>query len=141
MPTTIARLNVPYGERIGGGPLQHLRAIRAGRPIEVHDSGDNRFNPIHEDDIIAKVPGLLSVAGIPTTTVNLGGSEAVDIRQWCFALGEFAGGEPIFAETGQTIAGVRVDLSLMHRLVGPTGVDWRQGMRRLVDAHEGAVAC
>jgi hypothetical protein len=55
-PTTIARLNVPYGDN-GGWPDVMLSAGRRGIAIEVPDDGEPaRYNPIHEDDIAAMVP-------------------------------------------------------------------------------------
>lgn len=137
-PTTIARLNVPYGEHIGGWPALHLRMLRAGKPVEVHASGENRFNPIHEDDIVESVPRLLAAATIPATAVNWGGSDEAGIEQWCGELAALAGlAAPTFTPTSETIAGVRIDVTKMHRLIGPTRVGWREGMRRLVEVPVG----
>src|SRR5437016_8735249 len=47
IPTTIARLNVPYGDN-GGWPLFHLEMILAGQPIAVHTNAPSIFNPSHE---------------------------------------------------------------------------------------------
>ncbi len=75
IPTTIARLNVPYGDG-GGWPAIHLEQVLAGTPIAVSPDAPNTYNPIHEDDIIAMVPRLLEIASVPATVVNWGGSEA-----------------------------------------------------------------
>jgi nucleoside-diphosphate-sugar epimerase len=133
LPVTVARLNVPYGDN-GGWPAFHLAMIEAGHPVPVHPDRPNRFNPIHEDDIIRMVPRLLEIAGVPATTVNWGGSVATDLEQWCAYLGELVGRDVAFAETEQTIGSVVIDPTRMHELVGPTEVDWRDGMRRLVAA-------
>ena len=58
VPTTIARLNVPYGDG-GGWPAFHLALMRAGVPVPVHPDGPSRFNPIHDDDILATLPAML----------------------------------------------------------------------------------
>jgi len=58
LATTIARLNVPYGDN-GGWPAFHLALMQAGLPVPVHPDGPSRFNPIHDDDIIATLPALL----------------------------------------------------------------------------------
>ncbi len=134
IPTTIARLNVPYGDE-GGWPAFHLAMMRAGQPIPVHADRPNLFNPIHHDDIARMVPALLDAASLPTTIVNWGGDETVSLEEWCEALGSEAGCVPTFIETGSTIGGVRVDLTRMHELVGHTKIDWREGMRRLVASH------
>jgi UDP-glucuronate 4-epimerase len=131
LPTTIARLNVPYGAG-GGWPAGHLAMMQAGQPIPVHPDDPNAYNPIHSDDIAAMVPKLWDVAAVPATVVNWGGSERVGIVEWCRYLGELVGVEPEFVETDQTIRGVSIDTTKMESLVGPTTVDWRDGMRRLV---------
>ena len=56
VPTTIARLNVPYGDG-GGWPAFHLALMQAGHAVPVHPNGPSRFNPIHDDDILATLPG------------------------------------------------------------------------------------
>lgn len=55
LPTTIARLNVPYGDN-GGWPFYHMEMMLAGIPIPVPPGEPARYNPIHEDDIIATIP-------------------------------------------------------------------------------------
>jgi nucleoside-diphosphate-sugar epimerase len=133
LPVTVARLNVPYGDN-GGWPAFHLAMIEAGHPVPLHPERPNRFNPIHEDDIVRMLPRLLEIASVPATTVNWGGSETADIEEWCAVLGEIVGRAPTFVETEQTIASVVIDPTLMHELVGRTAVDWRDGMRRMVAA-------
>jgi UDP-glucuronate 4-epimerase len=132
VPTTIARLNVPYGDN-GGWPGWHLEFMKAGHPITLHPERPNLFNPIHEDDIFATIPGLLEAARVPATIVNWGGEQA-SIEEWCGYLGELTGLEPTFEETPHTIGSVFVDLARLHDLVGPTTVGWRDGMRRMVAA-------
>jgi nucleoside-diphosphate-sugar epimerase len=133
LPTTIARLSVPYGDR-GGWPAIHLEMMRNGSPIPVHVDAPSVYHPIHEDDIIAMVPRLLGAAGTPATVTNWGGDEAVSIEAWCAHLGDLTGLTPTFAPTVDTIDSVQVDLTRMHELVGHTTVDWRDGMRRMVAA-------
>lgn len=134
IPTTIARLNVPYGDE-GGWPAFHLAMLRAGQPVPVHPDRPNLFNPIHHDDIARMVPALLDVATAPATIVNWGGIEQVALETWCAELAALAGVEASFVETEATIGGVTIDTARMVELVGPTQVDWREGMRRLVAAH------
>jgi UDP-glucuronate 4-epimerase len=134
IPTTIARLNVPYGESVGGWPVAHLQSLIAGRAIMVHPLG-NTYNPIHEDDILGMIPALLAAASARTTVVNWGGDETVSIEQWCAYLAEIAGVAPRFEETTATIAGVAVDLTRLRELCGGSTVPWKEGMRRLAEAH------
>ena len=132
VPTTIARLNVPYGDN-GGWPAFHLAMIRAGRAIPVRPAGPSRYNPIHEDDIIATLPGMLAAASVPATIVNWGGDEEVSIEEWCTYLGELAGTPARFEITEQTIGGIPTDNTRRLELVGPTHVSWKDGMRRMFD--------
>ncbi len=138
LPTTIARLSVPYGDR-GGWPSIHLEMMRNGSAIPVHIDAPSVYHPIHEDDIVRMVPGLLAAANSPATVVNWGGSQAVSIEEWCGYLGEITGQTPSFAPTDETIDSVQIDLTRMHDLVGPTTVDWREGMRRMVAARHPAL--
>ncbi len=133
LPTTIARLSVPYGDG-GGWPAIHLEMMRNGGTIPVHSDAPSMYNPIHEDDILATVPGLLGAAAAPSTVVNWGGSEAVSIEEWCGYLGELTGLTATFEPTDATIDSVEVDVSRLAALVGGTTVNWRDGMRRMVAA-------
>jgi len=131
LPTTIARLSVPYGPR-GGWPAIHLEMMLNGNEIPVHVDAPSVYHPIHEDDIVAMVPRLLAAASTPATVVNWGGSQAASIEEWCGHLGELTGCTPSFAPTRDTIDSVQIDLTRMHELVGPTTVGWREGMQRMV---------
>ncbi len=133
LPTVIARLSVPYGNR-GGWPAVHLEMLRNGSAIPVHSDAPSVYHPIHEDDIVAMVPRLLAVAAVPATVVNWGGDEAVSIEDWCGELAALTGLEARFEPTDQTIDSVQIDLTKMHELVGGTTVDWRAGLRRMVEA-------
>ena len=134
LPTTVARLSVPYGDR-GGWPAIHLEMMINGSEIPVHVDAPSVYHPLHQDDIVAMVPGLLGAARTPATTVNWGGDDAVSIEEWC---GYFSrthrGRRPAFAPTEHTIDSVQIDLTRMHQLVGPTTVGWQDGMRRMVAA-------
>jgi nucleoside-diphosphate-sugar epimerase len=131
LPTTIARLNVPYGDN-GGWPLYHLEMMLAGVPIPVPPGAPARYNPIHEDDFIAMVPKLLEVASVPAITVNWCGDQTVSLQDWCLYLGDLVGKKPTFEVSPHALRGGPTDVALMHELVGGTTVDWRDGIRRMV---------
>jgi UDP-glucuronate 4-epimerase len=133
LPTTVARLSVPYGDR-GGWPAIHLEMMINGTEIPVHVDAPSVYHPLHQDDIVAMVPGLLAAATVPATTVNWGGDQAVSIEEWCGFLAEITGVPVRFSPTRDTIDSVQIDLSRMHRLVGTTTVGWQEGMRRMVAA-------
>jgi nucleoside-diphosphate-sugar epimerase len=133
LPTTIARLSVPYGDG-GGWPAIHLEMMINGSEIPVHIDAPSVYHPIHQDDIIAMVPGLLAAAATPAVTVNWGGDQAVSIEEWVGYFSELTGLEARTAPTPDTIDSVQIDLTRMHELVGTTTVGWREGMRRMVEA-------
>ena len=131
LPTTIARLNVPYGDG-GGWPAMHLDVMVAGRPVPVHVDAPSQYNPIHEDDLVRQIPLLLEAADVPATIVNWAGDEVVSIEDWCAYLGDLIGVEPTFAPTERTLQSVVTDTTKLRSIVGSTQVDWRDGMRRMV---------
>lgn len=133
LPTTIARLNVPYGNRVGF-PYFHLAVIRSGGAIDVHPERPNVFAPIHIDDIVAMIPGLLAAATVPATIVNWGGDQVVSLEEWCNYIGELTGEAVAFVDNPATVGSVVPDLTRMHELVGHTTVDWRDGIRAMVEA-------
>jgi UDP-glucuronate 4-epimerase len=132
-PTTIARLNVPYGDN-GGWPAFHLEQILAGDPVALHPQRPNLFNPIHEDDLIAMIPGLLAIASVPATIVNWAGADSVSIEEWCEYMAGLVGKDASFVVTDRTIASVTTDNTRLKELVGSTQVGWRDGMARMVAA-------
>jgi len=130
VPTTIARLNVPYGDN-GGWPGWHLLFMQGGHPIPVHPQRPNRFNPIHEDDIFATIPALLAAASVPATIVNWGGEQS-SIEDWCAILADLTGLEPKFEETSDTIGSVTIDRTRLLDLAPAPTVPLRDGLARLV---------
>ncbi len=138
VPTTIARLNVPYGDN-GGWPHWHLLLLQGGHRIPVHPERPNRFNPIHEDDLLATIPSLLAAATVPATIVNWGG-EPSSLEEWCGILGELTGLEPRFEETPNTIGAVTIDRTRLLELAPPPTVPLRDGLRRLIAARHPALA-
>ena len=135
VPTTIVRQSVPYGSN-GGWPWFHLLMMKRGHPIPIHPEAPNSYNPIHEDDYVAQIPRLLEIASVEATTLNGGGSDPVSIEDWCAYLGDLTGLEPRFHVTEKSIGSLPIDLTRMHERVGKTRVDWRDGLRRMVEARE-----
>lgn len=133
LPTTIARLSVPYGDS-GGWPAIHLEMMINGTPVPVHVNAPSIYHPLHEDDIVGMLPGLLAAASVPAVTVNWGGDDAVSIEDWCGYLSALSGVPVQFAPTPDTIESVDIDLTRMHELVGTTTVSWRDGLRRMLRA-------
>lgn len=133
LPTTIARLSVPYGDR-GGWPAVHLEMLLAGHAVPVHVDSPSQFNPLHQDDIAGSIPHLLAAASVPATVVNWGGDEVVSIEEWCAFLAQLAGVPLQLTSTDRTIESVRLDLTKLHTLAPPSRVAWRDGLRAMVEA-------
>jgi nucleoside-diphosphate-sugar epimerase len=132
LPTTIARLNVPYGDN-GGWPAIMLMLAQMGMATEVHGNGPATYNPIHEDDIVAMVPKLLEIASVPATIVNWGGEDVVSIQEWCAYITELTGVEIPLTEGPTAMPSVVADLARQHELVGTATVGWKDGMRRMLE--------
>ncbi|HEY2813756.1 MAG TPA: NAD(P)-dependent oxidoreductase [Acidimicrobiales bacterium] len=133
LPTTIARLNVPYGDD-GGWPAIHLEMMLGGMAVPVHTDAPTSYNLLHADDIVATVPRLLEIATVPATIVNWAGDDVVSIEEWVAYLSELTGLDGKTEQTAQTLASNVMDLTKMHELVGRSSVPWRDGVRRLVEA-------
>jgi len=110
VPTTIARLNVPYGDG-GGWPALHLAQLLADQPIAVHPERPNLYNPIHEDDLVRTTPRLLEIAAVPATIVNWAGSETVSLEEWCGFLGAEVGRTPRFAPSERAVPSAACDVA------------------------------
>lgn len=133
IPTTIARLSVPYGDN-GGWMYYHMLMMQAGIPIDIHPDGPNYYNLLHVDDYIEKIPYLLAAATPEVTTTNFGGSQKTSIEEWCAYLTELTGFEPVFNKTATAFGSLHIDTTRMHELIGATRVDWRDGIRRQLEA-------
>jgi len=128
IPTTIARLSVPYGDN-GGWMYYHLLMMQGGIPIDLHPEAPNYYNPLHVDDYLEKIPYLLAAATTDVTTVNFGGSQRVSIEEWCAYIVELTGFEPVFQDNPRAFGSLSIDTTRMHELIGETRVDWRDGIR------------
>ncbi len=133
IPTTIARLSVPYGDN-GGWMYYHMLMMQQGVAIDIHPDRPNVYNPIHVDDYIEKIPYLLGAATPEVTTTNFGGSQPASIEEWCAYIGELTGFVPVFNETTRAFGSLCIDTTRMHELIGATRVGWREGIRRQLQA-------
>lgn len=134
IPTTIARLSVPYGDN-GGWMFYHMLMMKEGIPIDIHPDEPNYYNPLHVDDYIEKLPYLLAAATPEVTTVNFGGSQKVSVEAWCAYIQELTGlPAPVFNKTETAFGSLCIDTSKMHNLIGPTKVDWKDGIKSMIQA-------
>jgi UDP-glucuronate 4-epimerase len=133
LPTTIARLNVPYGDH-GGWPSMMFEIMRSGSAVPVGRDSPSVYNPIHHDDIVGFIPKLLEAASVPATVVNWAGDESSSVEDWCNYFGELTGIEARFEPSDYALASVKIDVTKMNELIGHTTVGWKDGMRRLLEA-------
>jgi UDP-glucuronate 4-epimerase len=131
VPVTIARLNVPYGERYGW-MMFHLMMMKGGHDVPVFTDGPSQYNPIHHDDIVASLGYLLAAASVPATIVNWGGTEIVSVEEWCAYMGSLTGLEAKLAPTASTLATIIGDTTKLQSLGFTPKVHWREGVERLV---------
>lgn len=135
IPAVIARMNVGYGPN-GGLPVMHMEAIRRGEPIYLHSSKPNLFSPVHEEDYGRQLVAMLGAASSPPLLVNWCGSQLVSAEEWCEYMGELMGKKVEFVYSDDFFPCTPCDTTRLHEVIGETQVDWRDGMRRLVE--EGA---
>lgn len=127
IPTTIARLSVPYGDN-GGWMYFHMLMMKEGIPIDLHPEGPNYYNLLHVEDYIEKIPYLLAAATPEVTTTNFGGSVKTSIEEWCAYISELTGFEPVFQENPKAFGSLCIDTTHMHELIGATKKDWKEGI-------------
>lgn len=132
IPTTIARLSVPYGDN-GGWPFWHTMMMENKIPIDVHPEKPNMYNPLHAKDYIEKIPRLLAAASTDVCTLNFGGSQAVSIEEWCEYISELTGLSPIYKESDTAFGSLQIDTEAMHEAIGPTQVDWKDGIKSMLE--------
>ncbi len=95
--TAILRLYMPYG----AGQRDRLFAdlvhrVREGRAVELTNGGAPILNPIHIDDVVEVFVRALEAPD--HTLLNVGGTEALSIRQMAEAIGAALGIVPRFEE-------------------------------------------
>ena len=137
LPTIIGRLNVAYGSCGHGGlPNVIYQFMKNGMAYEHVAGQPNYCSPIHEDDIVEQVSGLVQAAEVGAPAVNLGGDEPTTIEEIIAEVESLTGLSMTFNPSGNTMWDTQIlDATKRTELVGPTKVGWRDGARRCLDAH------
>jgi len=93
------------------------------------------YSPIHQDDINTQTEALLNAASTPATIVNWGGDEAVSVQEWAAYMGELTGIEADVEvrPLDGTLRGQVLDPTRRRSITGPCAVNWRTGIRRVVE--------
>ena len=129
MPTVMVRIFSFYGPR-GGGVTQ-------GQPVSVYPGVRNVHTPLFEDDYVEKTIAAVGIAKTPAEIVNVGGIEAVTTQEYCEMAGEILGKKPIFVENS-TAWPIWAETTKMVKLLGPSRVSIREGVRRVIEAGQTA---
>lgn len=132
LPVTMVRIFSFYGPR-GGGVTQRIDQVARGEPVSVYPGVRNVHTPLYEDDYVEKTIAAAGIAKVGCEIVNVGGSESVTTQEYCQIAGEILGKEPIFAENGKSWP-IWADTTKMERLLGPSKVSVREGIRRTLEA-------
>ena len=131
LPVTIIRIFSFYGPR-GGGVTQRVDQVARGEPVSVYPGVRNMHTPLYEDDYVEKTIGCAGIAKVGAEVINVGGSEACTTQEYCQIAGELTGKEPVFVENGKSWP-IWADTTKMVRLLGPSKVSMREGIRRVLE--------
>jgi UDP-glucose 4-epimerase len=129
---TTLRLVAPYGPGQRGRLIPTLvERVRAGRPVVLNAGARPRLNPVYVGDVVRVVLRALELSG--HRVLNVGGDEAVDVRELAEAIGEAVGVAPVFECGGGeasdlVVSNVRLKEELGVRDVLPLS----EGLRKLV---------
>ncbi|MDW3220515.1 MAG: NAD(P)-dependent oxidoreductase [Acidimicrobiales bacterium] len=135
LPTIMARLNVAYGTSGHGGlPMVFHEFMKAGMPYQKIAGQDAYASPIHEDDIVAQVQGLLAHAAVGAPAVNLAGDEVVTLEEIIAHLEDLTGLSMTFTESDHLLFHTHAaDTTKRRELAGPCAVTWRDGVRAALE--------
>ncbi len=135
LPTIIARLDVAYGTKgHGGAPLALVEFMKHGIPYHQAEAGKSYCSPIHEDDIVEQVQGLLLNAAVPAPIVNLGGDEAVAMEDMLEYIASLTGLTPtIETQPMATWQMTVLDNTRRKEMAGPCKVNWKDGIKRALE--------
>jgi nucleoside-diphosphate-sugar epimerase len=135
LPTVITRLDVAYGTcGHGGAPMGLVEMMKAGYPYRRSSRGDSYCSPIHQDDIVKGVLGLIEHAVVPALVVNLGGDEPVAMEEIIAYLESLTGLRMKMDEGKEATWQMTVlDNTLRKQLAGPCEVTWREGIRSVLE--------
>lgn len=138
LPTIIARLDVAYGScGHGGAPMALVMFMQHGIPYQRAENGDSYCSPIHEDDIVAQVQGLLEHAAVPAPIVNLGGDEVVSMEEIIAYLESLTGLKATIETEKLATWGMTVlDNTRRLELAGPCKVSWKDGILAALKVRE-----
>lgn len=138
LPVTFVRIFSFYGPR-GGGVTQRVDQVARGEPVSVYPGVRNVHTPLYEDDYVEKTIACAGIAKVGGEAINIGGSESCTTQEYCEIAGEILGKKPIFVENGRSWP-IWADTTKMERLLGPSKVSVREGIRRVIEQKDKRLA-
>ncbi len=135
LPTVIARLDVAYGlHGHGGVPTVLYQMMQGGAKYTRKLNGESFCCPIHEDDIVQQVQGLVEHASVPALTVNLGGDEITSVEEIIRYIESLTGLRMVIDEGELATWQMKiVDPTLRRQLAGPCTVKWKDGLHQILE--------
>jgi nucleoside-diphosphate-sugar epimerase len=125
------RLFVPYGPGQNADMLipRLVRSVREGQPVHLHGEDGLRCNPVAATEVAEAVCRCLELDR--TVTLNVGGPEALTLRQIATHIGHAVGREPRFEVRPNEPAPVLVGdtAALRSALAWAPAVAFEQGLR------------
>lgn len=135
LATVIARLDVAYGTKgHGGAPMALVEFGKHGIAYNHSENGDSYCSPIHEDDIVEQVQGLIDHAAVPASIVNLGGDEVVsmeDIIAYIESITELK--VPVETHPLASWQMTVLDNTRRKSMAGACKVHWKDGIRAVME--------
>ncbi len=133
VPTIILRIGAVYGPE-ATGPMVRIQRMLRGKEVWVNPAEPRRGSVMWVDDAVRLAIVALEKGQTPPITVNFSGDDPVSIEEYCRYSGELLGVEPRFRYTDETYPANQMDTTLMHEVLGPCEVGWREGFKRLLEA-------
>jgi UDP-glucuronate 4-epimerase len=133
IPTIILRVGAVYGPE-ATGPLVRIDRMVRGKEVWVNPTEPRQGSVMWVDDAVRLAIKAFECGQVPPVTVNFSNHEPVGIEDYCRYAGELLGIEPRFRYTEDTYPNNRMDTTLMHEVLGPCEISWKDGFRRLLEA-------
>jgi UDP-glucose 4-epimerase len=142
MDALALRFFTAYGRPQPGRLIWELtRKVREGKPVQVQGERGLLLSPIHADDVATAILAALDRdAGPGLKTLNVGGAEALGIREIAEAIAEAAGTEAVLEQVdGPEPGGLVADRTRsVTELRLPDPISFRDGIERLLSAESPA---
>ncbi len=115
VPHSIFRLFTPYGPGQAGRLVPGLiNRVRSGTAVTVPGGTGPAFNPIYIDHVVDVLAQSLAAQG--NQVLNLGGDEALTVRQMAETIGRVLGQQPVIEDQPGSPDRIVGDISHLRRL-------------------------